>query len=106
MPFFTSPYLEKSKRLQQCQLGWMRKKRASIRVDCYPNWFVKTLYLYCLLTLKNITIIMKVQEKKTNKDLRVAKKLKGVYKHCINILSSSPNARHIVKNIEAKMKSI
>lgn len=50
---------------------------------------------------------MKVQEKKkTNQELRTAKKLKGVYKHCINILSSSPNARHIVKNIEAKMKSI
>lgn len=49
---------------------------------------------------------MKVQEKKTNKDLRVAKKLKGVYKHCINILSSSTNTKHIVKNIEAKMKSI
>lgn len=50
---------------------------------------------------------MKVQEKKkTNQELRTAKKLKGVYKHCINILSSSPNTKHIVKNIEAKMKSI
>ena len=49
---------------------------------------------------------MKMQEKKTNKDLRMTKKLKGVYKRCINILSSSPNAKHSVKNIEAKMKSI
>ena len=49
---------------------------------------------------------MKMQEKKTNKDLRMTKKLKGVYKHCINILSSSPNAKHSVKNIEAKMTSI
>lgn len=50
---------------------------------------------------------MKVQEKKkTNQELRTAKKLKSVYKHCINILSSSPNAKQIVKNIEAKMKSI
>ena len=47
-----------------------------------------------------------VEKKKTNQDLRTAKKLKGVYKHCINILSSSPNARHIVKDIEAKMKGI
>lgn len=88
-------------------MDWMCKKITSIRVDCYPNWFVKTLDLYCLLTLKDIIIIMKVQEKKkTNQELRTAKKLKGVYKHCINILSSSPNAKHIVKNIEAKMKSI
>lgn len=49
---------------------------------------------------------MKEQEKKTNKDLRVAKKLRGVYKHCINILSSASNTQHIIKNIEAKMKSI
>ena len=50
---------------------------------------------------------MKVQENsKKGQELRAAKKLKGVYKHCINILSSSPNAKHIVKNIEAKMKSI
>lgn len=50
---------------------------------------------------------MEVQEKsKKGQELRAAKKLKGVYKHCINTLSSSPNTKHIIKNIEAKMKSI
>lgn len=49
---------------------------------------------------------MKVQENsKKGQELRAAKKLKGVYKHCINTLSSSPNTRHIIKNIEEKMQS-
>lgn len=49
---------------------------------------------------------MKVQENnKKGQELRAAKKLKGVYKHCINTLSSSPNTKHIIKNIEEKMQS-
>ena len=50
---------------------------------------------------------MKVQENsKKGQELRAAKKLKGVYKHCINTLSSSPNTKHIINNIEEKMKSV
>ena len=49
---------------------------------------------------------MKVQKNsKKGQELRAAKKLKGVYKHCINTLSSSPNTKHIIKNIEEKMQS-
>ena len=50
---------------------------------------------------------MKVQEKsKKGQELRAAKKLNGVYKQCVNIFSSSANRKHIIKNIEAKMKGI